>query len=88
METLTIWDNEDSSLELKSTSKSVTGGATTGGIFNGQFTLTFPEDLPKGTYPITTAITINGEQVRSDKAYLDIASLQQPLNGELVASLD
>ena len=85
METLTIWDNEDSSTELKSTSKSLTGGTTTGGIFNGQFTMTFPEDLPKGTYPITTAITIDGEQVRSDKTYLDIASLQQAVNGELLA---
>ena len=85
METLTIWDNEDSSTELKSTSKSLTGGTTTGGIFNGQFTMTFPEDLPQGTYPITTAITIDGEQVRSDKTYLDIACLQQAVNGELLA---
>ena len=43
-----------------------------------------PGRLPK-TYPITTAITIDGEQVRSDKTYLDIASLQQAVNGELLA---
>ena len=84
MKTQTIWDNDDSSTELKSTSKSLTEG-TTGEVLNGQFTMTFPEDLPKRTHPITTAITINGEQVHSDKTYVDIASLQQAVNGELLA---
>jgi len=85
METLTIWDNEDPSVELKSVSKSLTGGPTTGGIFNGQFTMSFPEDLPGGTYPISTAITLDGEQVRSDKNYLEIVSLEATDSGERIA---
>ncbi|MCH1492141.1 MAG: hypothetical protein L7T24_06255 [Luminiphilus sp.] len=85
LETLTIWDNEDNSIELKSTTKSLTGGTTTGGIFNGQFTMTFPADLPKGTYPVTTAITIDGQQVRSDKTYLDIAAVITSFGDEQIA---
>ena len=81
METLTIWENEDPSVELKSVSKSLTGGATTGGIFNDQVIMSFPG----GTYPISTAVTLDGEPVRSDKNHLEIVGLEATNSGERIA---
>lgn len=59
-------------------SKSLTGGATTGGIFNDQVIMSFPG----GTYPISTAVTLDGEPVRSDKNHLEIVGLEATNSGE------
>ena len=71
-ETLTIWDNEDNSLPLKSMSKVVGRGGNEGGEFRGEFTFTLPEGLPQGIYPVSTSLTLNGELVGDKRHQLQL----------------
>jgi hypothetical protein len=60
-EQLTIFDNEDNSLVLKSMTKSAGKSSSKGGQFAGEFTFTLPEGLPQGMYPIRSTLLLNGE---------------------------
>ena len=60
-EQLTIFDNEDNSLVLKSMTKEAAKSSAKGGRFRGEFTFTLPEGLPQGVYPIRTTLLMNGE---------------------------
>jgi len=59
-EQLTIYDNEDNSLVLKSMTKEAQRSAK-GGQFEGEFSFTLPEGLPQGVYPIRLSLLLNGD---------------------------
>ncbi len=59
-ERLTIWDNEDNTIALKSMTKEAGEQA---GAFTGEFTFTLPEGLPQGVYPVSSDLMLNGELV-------------------------
>ncbi|GAB3322784.1 hypothetical protein [Haliea atlantica] len=68
-ERLTIWDNEDNSVALKSMTKAA---GKRGGAFSGEFTFALPEGLPQGVYPVSTDLMLNGEQVGDQKHGLQL----------------
>ncbi len=72
IETLTIWDNEDHTVELKSISKTLTGARQKGGIFESVFEMTFPKEIPQGVYPITSKLTLNGFSVNEKRHELQL----------------
>lgn len=74
-ERLTIWDNEDNSLALKSMTKRAGKKSGKGGAFNGEFSFTLPEGLPQGVYPVSTDLMLNGEQVGDQKHGLQLVLL-------------
>ena len=76
-ERLTIWDNEDNSLALKSMTKQA--GKDAGGVFRGEFSFTLPEGLPQGLYPITMELLLNGDISGDHKLQLQLV---QGENGE------
>ncbi|TQV88456.1 hypothetical protein [Aliikangiella coralliicola] len=61
-EKITIFDNEDSSKELKSLVKVVNAESNTGGAFENEFTFKLPKGMPQGIYPIKTSVIINGSE--------------------------
>jgi hypothetical protein len=60
-EMLTIFDNEDNSLVLKSMTKKASKSSAEGGQFKGEFIFSLPEGLPQGIYPIRSALLMDGE---------------------------
>lgn len=74
-ERLTIWDNEDNSVALKSMTKAAGERA---GAFRGEFTFTLPEGLPQGVYPVSTDLMLNGEQVGDQKHGLQLVMRVTP----------
>jgi len=74
-EKLTIWDNEDNSVALKSMTKRAGEG---GGGFEGEFSFTLPEGLPEGMYPVSTSLLMDGEWVRDEKHELQLVQVIQP----------
>lgn len=68
-ERLTIWDNEDNSIALKSMTKDAGKQA---GAFRGKFTFVLPEGLPQGVYPVSTDLMLNGEQVGHERHGLQL----------------
>ena len=65
-ERLTIFDNEDNSLVLKTMTKQA--GKRSGGEFHSEFSFSLPEGMPQGVYPIRTTVLLNGELSR-DRNY-------------------
>jgi len=68
-ERLTIWDNEDNTVALKSMTKEA--GEQAGG-FTGEFTFSLPEGLPQGIYPVSSDLMLNGELVGDERHELQL----------------
>jgi hypothetical protein len=83
-ERLTIWDNEDSQLALKTMTKDA--GKESGGVFRGEFSFTLPEGLPQGLYPITTELMLDGELSGDRKLQLQLVLYKNGDSHLLVAS--
>lgn len=69
-EKLTIWDNEDNTIALKSMTKEA--GKNSGGAFQSEFSFTLPEGLPQGVYPVTTDLMLDGEISGDQKHQLQL----------------
>jgi len=86
-EQLTIYDNEDNSLVLKSMTKEAQRSAK-GGQFEGEFTFSLPEGLPQGVYPISLTLLLNGDIARDSDHDLQLVMTVDELgNGQLYARL-
>lgn len=82
-ERLTIWDNDDNTVALKSMTKAA---GKRGGAFTGEFTFALPEGLPQGVYPVSTDLMLNGERVGDQKHGLQLVFLVSPAgDGQLLA---
>lgn len=82
-ERLTIWDNEDNTVALKSMTKAA---GKRGGAFSGEFTFALPEGLPQGVYPVSTDLMLNGERVGDQKHGLQLVLWVSPAGeGRLLA---
>ncbi|TXS90731.1 hypothetical protein FV139_17270 [Parahaliea maris] len=68
-ERLTIWDNEDNTVALKSMTKEA---GEKGGGFTGEFSFTLPEGLPQGVYPVSSDLMLNGELVGDERHTLQL----------------
>lgn len=68
-ERLTIWDNEDNTIALKSMTKEA---GEKGGGFTGEFSFTLPEGLPQGVYPVSSDLMLNGELVGDERHSLQL----------------
>ena len=84
-ERLTIWDNEDNSVALKSMTKAAGERA---GAFRGEFTFTLPEGLPQGVYPVSTDLMLNGERVGDEKHGLQLVLQPARAASSVLAALD
>ena len=87
IETLTIWDNEDNNVELKSVSKTLTGTRQKGGVFQSVFEMTFPKEVPQGVYPVSSSLTLNGSKVNEKNHKLQLVQ-SDVLRSGLVAFYD
>jgi hypothetical protein len=83
-ERLTIWDNEDNTLALKSMTKQAGKKSGKGGAFNSEFSFTLPEGLPQGVYPISTDLMLNGEQVGDQRHGLQLVLWLDSRGGALL----
>lgn len=68
-ERLTIWDNEDNTVALKSMTKDA---GEQGGGYTSEFTFTLPEGLPQGVYPVSSDLMLNGELVGDQRHKLQL----------------
>lgn len=68
-EKLTIWDNEDNTIALKSMTKEA---GEEGGGYTSEFSFTLPEGLPQGVYPVSSDLTLNGELVGDKRHALQL----------------
>lgn len=68
-ERLTIWDNEDNTLALKSMTKEA---GEEGGGYASEFSFTLPEGLPQGVYPVSADLMLNGELVGDKRHQLQL----------------
>lgn len=64
-ERLAIFDNEDTSKELKSLTKVVNEETKRAGHYTNEFSFTIPEGLPQGVYPIKTTLLLNGQAAQT-----------------------
>ena len=78
IETLTIWDNDNSNVELKSVSKTLTGTRQKGGVFQSVFEMTFPKEIPQGIYPISSSLILNGAKVNEKNYELQLVQVNTP----------
>ena len=78
-ERLTIWDNEDNSVALKSMIKRA---GRQGGAFTGEFSFSLPEGMPQGVYPITTSLMMDGEWLQDEKHELQLVLNHRSTEGE------
>ena len=86
-EQLTIYDNEDNTLVLKSMTKEAQRSAK-GGQFEGEFAFSLPEGLPQGVYPIRLTLLLNGDIAGDSDHDLQLVMRVDSLgNGQLFAAL-
>ena len=60
-EKITIFDNEDTSKELKSLTKPVNTSSKKSGSFENEFTFKLPKGMPQGVYPVQTTVIVDGK---------------------------
>ncbi|MAT92939.1 MAG: hypothetical protein CME59_10105 [Halioglobus sp.] len=80
-ERLTIFDNEDTSMVLKTLTKEAQ--KSSGGEFRSEFTFSLPDGMPQGVYPVRTTLLLNGE-LAGDRKY----ELQLVMTGAQGAARD
>lgn len=61
-EKITIFDNEDTSKELKSLTKVVNTDSNKSGSFENEFTFKLPKGMPQGVYPVRTSVIVDGKE--------------------------
>ncbi len=81
-EKITIFDNEDSSKELKSFTKIVNSETNASGAFENEFTFQLPKGMPQGIYPVKTEIIVDG------KAYAPVNNQMQLVKLETFQALE
>ncbi len=64
-ESITIYDNEDNTKELKNLKKLVNGDTKRAGRYKNEFTFQLPEGLPQGVYPIKTQLMLDGKMAKT-----------------------
>ncbi len=85
-ERIVIYDNEDSTKELKSLTKAVNSQTRSGGRYQNEFTFTLPEGLPQGVYPIRTELLLDGQVVDSASNDIQLVMQVSPwVDGQLLA---
>ncbi len=82
-ERLTIWDNDNNTIALKSMTKQA--GKKSGGAFQTEFSFTLPEGLPQGVYPVSTDLMLDGELSGDQRHTLQLV-LWQDRAAQLLAS--
>lgn len=60
-ERIVIFDNDDTTKEIKSFTKKINQETQRGGEFANEFKFTLPKGMPQGVYPIKTQILLNGK---------------------------
>ncbi len=89
-EKITIFDNEDSSKELKSLVKTVNQKTNRCGEFENEFTFTLPKGMPQGLYPIRTSVIINGVEtapVNTQMQLVQIDNNEMNVGGERLVAV-
>ena len=86
-EKITIFDNEDTSKELKSLTKVVNKDSSTSGAFENEFTFKLPKGMPQGIYPVRTAVIVNGKEYAPVNSQMQLIYVpQESEKYQLVAS--
>jgi len=83
-ERLTIFDNKDSSKELKSLTKRVNKKTKASGRFENTFTFSLPKGMPQGIYAVKTTIIVDGKEFETSDNKIQLVLEQS--NGYLVAA--
>jgi hypothetical protein len=87
-ERLTIFDNEDNSVVLKTMTKEAAESSSKGGQFKGEFTFTLPEGLPQGMYPVRSTLLLNGELAGDQDHQLQLVLwIDETASNQLIASV-
>jgi hypothetical protein len=86
-ERMTIYDNEDSTKILRSSTKIVNEQTKRGGRFKNEFAFAFPEGVPQGIYPITNELLLDGKPVGTDKKDMQLVLLVDVRGDMRVADL-
>lgn len=77
-ERITIFDNEDSTKELRSLTKAVNSETRRGGRFENEFSFTPPQGLPQGVYPIKTELLLNGTSAKTSSNDIQLVLHVEP----------
>lgn len=71
-EKITIFDNEDTSKELKSLTKPVNTASKKSGTFENEFTFKLPKGMPQGVYPVQTTVIVDGKEQPSKNSQMQL----------------
>jgi len=86
-EKITIFDNEDTSKELKSLTKIVNKDSHASGAFENEFTFKLPKGMPQGIYPVRTAVIVDGKEYAPVNSQMQLIYVpQESEKYQLVAS--
>ncbi|TQV76512.1 hypothetical protein FLL45_00690 [Aliikangiella marina] len=86
-EKIVIYDNEDSSKEIKSLTKVVNAETGRSGEFANEFKFTLPKGMPQGVYPIKTVVIIDGKESTPVETQMQLVMNFEATQEALVASL-
>ncbi|NVJ50613.1 MAG: hypothetical protein HWE13_13610 [Gammaproteobacteria bacterium] len=85
-ERITIYDNKDPDLELKSLEKVVNQDTNRCGAFKNEFTFTLPKGMPQGVYPIKTTVIVDGKEFQVVENKMQLVSIDSESSGVLIAA--